>query len=244
MQKLYVEGTHNVRDMGGYTTDDGKTTKIGMLIRSGNLDKLPEVAQQQLIDYGVKTIVDLRSEWEQKHYPNVFTEASQMKYYNLPLVSDTLSNNEAWQAVENDYTELHELYIKYLEWCQPQIVSIITTIADADSAIILHCHAGKDRTGIIAALLLSSVGVSDTAISQDYSLTGGEIPHLIAEWRDYYLSKGRDIAQIEREVATKPETMMSMLKYIEDTYGSMTAYLESCGVTSSTLMKLREKFLE
>jgi protein-tyrosine phosphatase len=244
MQKLYVEGTYNVRDLGGCITTDGKTIKTGMLIRSGNLDKLPEAAQQQLIDYGVKTIVDLRDEWEQKLYPNVFTRASQIIYHNVPLLGAALSNNEAWQAVESDYIELHELYIKYLEWCQPQIASIITTIADADSGIVFHCHAGKDRTGIIAALLLSSIGVSDTVISQDYSLTSGEIPHLIAEWREYQLNKGGDMTQFERDVASKPQTMMSMLKYIKDSYGSTTAYLQSCGVTASTLLKLHEKFLE
>lgn len=244
MQKLHIEGTYNIRDLGGYTAKDGKTTKAGILIRSGNLDNLPQASQQHLIDYGVRTIVDLRDEWEQRHYPNVFTEASQVTYHNVPLLGDALSNNEAWYAVKDDYVELHELYTKYLEWHQPQIAKIITTIADADSVTLFHCHAGKDRTGIITALLLSAVGISDTAIAQDYSLSSGAIAHLVAEWRKYNLNDERDIAQFERDVSSKPKTIMSMMAYINQTYNTTTAYLHSCGVLDSMLTKLHQKFLE
>lgn len=244
MQKLQIKGTYNVRDLGGYITEDGKTTKVGMLIRSGNLDKLPQASQQQVIDYGVRTIIDLRNEWEQRHYPNVFTVASQITYHNLPLLGDALTNNEAWQAVKDDYVERHELYIKYLEWHKSQIATIITTIVNADSATMFHCHAGKDRTGIITALLLSIVGICDTAIAQDYSLSSSEIAHLIAEWREYNLKNGHDMAQFERDVVSKPQTIMSMMAYIKETYGTTAAYLQSCGVLDSTLTKLHQKFVE
>jgi protein-tyrosine phosphatase len=244
MRSITVNGTYNVRDLGGYETAHGTQTKWRMLIRSGNLDKIPVSSQQQLIDYGVATVIDIRDEWEAVHYPNVFANSTDIKYRNLPLIGDTLSNDETWQRDSENYNQLSELYITYLEHCKSQIKAIFTAISEGESGIIFHCHAGKDRTGIITALLLSSLGVRDHDIAEDYSQSHQQITHLIAEWREYALQKERDMKQFEVKVASSPETIIEMLNYIQQKYSSTAGYLQSCDISDSVINRLQAHFTE
>lgn len=232
-----------MRDLGGYRTATGQQTRSNLLIRSGNLDKLTVDARKQLEAYGVKSIVDVRDEWEVDHYPNAFASVPTVDYHNLPLLGDALSNDEAWQQTSKDYVHLHELYIKYLEQCKVQIARIITKIVESDAITICHCHAGKDRTGIIIALILSMVGVSHEDIAHDYSLSRQEIEHLVQEWRDYAIETGRDLAKVERGASSTQQTMLTMLDYIEQEYDSTEHYLQTCGVSSVTIAQLNSRFL-
>jgi protein-tyrosine phosphatase len=243
MPHLTVSGTWNVRDPGGFKTRTGKIVKAGVILRSGNLDKLPDTSQQQLIDYGVQTIIDIRDEWEAENYPNVFINSPTVTYRNVPFLGDALSGDQTWQTETSDFTHLHELYIKYVQRCQPQIANIMTAIAESDSVVMVHCHAGKDRTGIIAALLLSLVDVPDDVIAEDYSLSSAQISHLIKEWRAYNLEKGRDMRKFERKVASEPETILRTLQFVRDTFDSTEAYLSHCGVSDATLTELKQQLL-
>ena len=243
MRELDIAGTYNVRDLGGYATLSNGVLTYHALIRAGNLDKLTEASQQQILDYGVKTIIDVRDEWEAKHYPNPFENSATVSYHNLPLIGDVLSNDETFQAETSDYLELHEWYSKYIDRCQAQIAQILSTIADSDTGILIHCHAGKDRTGIIIALMLASIGVSNEVIAEDYVLSHQDIQHLITDWRTYAESKGYDMAQFERENATLPETILTMLAHIEDNFGSVDTYLQHCGLSREQLNLLKTKFL-
>jgi protein-tyrosine phosphatase len=244
MQSITVTGTYNVRDLGGYITVHGTQTKRQMLIRSGNLDKIPVSSQRQLIDYGVTTVIDIRDEWEAEHYPNVFANSSTIKYLNLPLIGDALSNDETWQRESENYIFLHELYINYLERCKSQIKAIFTAISQSKSTTIFHCHAGKDRTGIITALLLSSLGVQDHDIAEDYSLSNQQITHLIADWREYAVQKGQDMKHFEVKIASSPETIIEMLNYIQKKYGSTAGYLQSCDISDDVINQLQGHFTE
>lgn len=244
MRGLSVKGSYNTRDTGGLKTSDGTVTQHKILIRSGNLDKVTEDGQKYLLDYGLKTIIDLRDEWENEYYPNVFEHSDRVSYHNLPLIGDELSHDSDWQHETDLYVELHELYIKYIEGCQVQIGKIIATIAESETGIIVHCYAGKDRTGIIMALLLASIGVSDDDIVADYALSYGQIQHLVKEWREYAIENGRDLEQLERDAGSKPETMIQMLKHIRQKYGSVRQYLIDCGVSEARLQQIKAKFVE
>lgn len=244
MRELDILGTYNTRDLGGYITQSNKIIKYCALIRSGNLDKLPKNSQQMIIQYGVQTVIDVRDEWEAEHYPNPFQGSEEVHYYNLPLIGNALSNDDNIQIYTRDYRDLDELYIKYIERCKSQIGQIISTIIDSEIGILIHCHAGKDRTGIITALILSVIGISDDDIANDYALSNQNIQHLIAEWRVYEQSKGRDMEQFERNNASKPETIITMLDYIRGTYGSLDDYLRHCGLNTQQLNDLKMKFLE
>jgi len=244
LHTINVTGTYNVRDLGGYRTTTGSQTKGHMMLRSGNLDKIPISSQKQLIDYGIRTVIDIRDEWEAENYPNVFVDSSQINYLNLPLIGDRLSNDVRWRSETENYVHLHELYIHYLEHCQIQIANIFTAIVQSKIATLFHCHAGKDRTGLMTALLLSAVGVANHDIAMDYSLSSQQIPHLIHEWRQYAIKHGQDMEQFDRKVASKPETMLEMLNFIQNQYDNTVTYLHSCGISNTIVEQIQERFLE
>lgn len=241
MSQLAVEGTYNIRDLGGLLTSDGQSIKHRTLLRSGNLDKLPESSQQALIDYGVKTVIDLRDEWETEFYPNVFENSDLVSYHKLPLIGEALSNDADWQRDSGDYVELHDLYINYIDRCQAQIGAIISTIAERETAILIHCYAGKDRTGIIVALILASLGVSEKTIAEDYALSYGNIQHLVQEWRQYAIENGRDLEQVERDASSSPRTIVEVIRHINKKYGSVDDYLKECGISIAKLQNLKNK---
>jgi len=242
-REISISGAYNVRDLGGYSAEDGTPTRWRTLIRAGNLNELDASARQQVLDLGVKTIIDLRDEWEVESYPHVFAQSSELHYTNLPLIGNALSQDDTWKAEMHSYETLAELYIKYLECCRSQIRAIITIVAERLPGVLFHCHAGKDRTGIIAALLLSAVGVSDEQIAADYALTNKQIRQLVDEWRAYAQKQGSDMQVFERDVTAAPETMINMLAYLRETYGGSTPYLENCGVASEHLAKLKSAFV-
>jgi protein-tyrosine phosphatase len=244
LSTIHVVGTYNVRDLGGLPTSTGRQTRLHRIVRSGNLDKIPLASQEQLLTYGVATIVDIRDEWESANYPNVFQHSSRVMYHNLPLLGDALSNDATWKSESEEYEYLHELYIKYLERCQNQIAGIFTAIAEGESITLFHCHAGKDRTGLIAALLLSVVGVANHDIAEDYRLSDTQITHLIDEWRQYALQHGQDMERFDRKVQSVPQTIIETLRYVQNEYGDTSHYLQTCGVSRASLTRLQERFLE
>ncbi len=239
---LEIDGGYNLRDLGDYPTRHQRFTRRRVLIRGGNLDKVSDAGQQQLLDYGVRTIIDLRDEWEVEKYPTLFSQKRPINYLNLPLIGARLADDAAWTALAQDVS-LATWYVRYVEHCQIQIGEIIAAVAESPAATLFHCHAGKDRTGIIAALLLGAVGVSKQAIIEDYVQTSSQITHLTEAWRAYAVQNGHDLERLKRESASEPETMHSLLNYLHEQYGGVTGYLKTCGVSVKHLERLRTQFV-
>ncbi len=228
---LKVEGGVNVRDLGGYLTKDGYTTRWRTLIRSAGLDHITDKGQRQLLDYGVKTIVDLRDDREVIDYPDVFAHGNHAHYVNLPLSPSGFASG-------TDYAHLGELYCQYLSAFQVNIGKIIAAIAESEAGILFHCAVGKDRTGIVSALLLDLVGVPVEVIAEDYALTTPQIAPMVAEWRVNALQKGHNMVHFERDVAADAELMLHMLKVLNEDYGGAAQYLQTCRVTPQQLTRL------
>lgn len=238
---LQLEGTLNVRDLGGYPTTDGRWTRWRYLVRADNLDQLIPVAQQQLLDYGVALVIDLRTSKELIAYPNLLAGSSEVVYYHLPLYDDELIERlDEWETLA-DCNRLT------LEICQPQILTIFEAISDSNSdrAILFHCASGKDRTGLIAGLLLDLAGVPHELIAEDYSLSAGYLEPRITRWRQAAKNSGKDMLRFELEVSSDPNTMLDTLGYLQNQYGGTANYLtESCGVSSRLVEQLRANLLE
>ncbi len=243
-RNLVVEGSYNVRDLGGYATVDGHHTRWKVLVRAGSLDQVSAAGCQYLIDYGIKTVIDLRDEWEVEDFPNVFAQVASVQYVNLPLIGNPLSQDERWKAGSETFSRLDEFYIYYLAHCQRQISSIIGAVTESGGGTIFHCYAGKDRTGLIAALVLGAMGVTTTDIAEDYAQTSQHIRHLVAQWQDYAVKNGYDLGKLERDSGAAAETMMNTLDYLTEHYGGARDYLMGCGVNESQLAALRERFVE
>lgn len=235
IRHIDVEGSWNVRDLGGYATADGRVTRWGRVIRAGNLDKVTAAGQQKLVDYGVKTIIDLRDLQEVTDYPDVFAASTVVRYQHVPIARD---------GYNDGYVTLKELYCNYCDGFQPSIGTIVGAIAESEPGVLFHCFAGKDRTGIIAALLLGAVGVPDDVIAEDYALTRERITMLHESWRTWAMQQGQDMERFEHDISAEAATMLETLRHIHHRYGGVGNYLSTCGVTEQQVEKLRDLLIE
>ncbi len=235
-RQIEVEGGFNIRDLGGYPTKDGRFTRWHTLIRSGNLDRITPAGQQRLLDYGLKTVIDLRDETEVRDYPDVFAEVDTVDYVNLSLSRNGFAHNAA-------YAHLGELYGQYLGAFQENIGRIVSAISESETAVLFHCAVGKDRTGLISALLLDLAGVPAQVIADDYALTALSIAPVIAEWRKNAQQNGHDLEHFERDVAAEADSMLHLLKLLDTEYGGAANYLRQCHVTDQQLTQLQTRLI-
>ncbi|MEX2598803.1 MAG: tyrosine-protein phosphatase, partial [Dehalococcoidia bacterium] len=144
---LPLPDTHNFRDVGGYETAGSGHIRWRTLFRSDSLHRLDSDAQQEIVSLGVRTIVDLRHLRETEQQPNAFAASRDVRYLNAPIV--------AFPAPKRLAESLEELNRVWLEHCQDQIAGVFARLGEPDAfPSVVHCAIGKDRTGLIIALLL------------------------------------------------------------------------------------------
>ena len=232
------EGCHNARDVGGYPAADGRRVQSGALLRSDNLCRLTAVGRQQLIDAGVLTIVDLRSENELEVDPPPYGAntgpGSLPLYLNLPVLDyddqDTMARLRRVRSMGEDYCVL-------IDGFRRGIGRILQAIADAPpGGVLVHCHAGKDRTGIVVALLLALVGVPDEVIVADYAASQ---EHLWPAW------EAQQRAGMGGAVPPRapPEAMVELLGCLEREYGGAAGYMRAAGLDEESIGRLRERLI-
>lgn len=236
---IRLEGAHNVRDVGGYPTLDGRMTQWRRLLRADSLHRLTADDQQRLRDYGVRTIIDLRLPFEVKHNPNVFARANDVRYLNLPLITERSET-----SIESRARSVAELYRLMLEECQEPIYRTLATMAEAEAPVLVHCFVGKDRTGLITALALGAAGVPVETIADDYALSAPLTMSLIAEIRATLIRLGYDTARFDRLSPAPREAMMATMTYLNEQYGGVESYLVAIGLTDAQRDKLRRLLLE
>lgn len=235
---LAIEGTFNLRDLGGYPLAGGRT-RWRRLLRSDGLHRLGEEGISSLLAEGVATVIDLRRHEECRVQPNPFADSPAVAYYNVSLF-DQLA-----PGAMSDQDVLYDLYIQALVRRQEAIAQVLRMIADAaEGTVLFHCTAGKDRTGIIAALLLAIAGVETATIIEDYALTKARIAPLISVFLDEAAARGTDIETFRPLLACEPQTMAETMAYIAETYGSVEAYLAAIGLTPVTIGRLRSRLVE
>ncbi|MBO9326889.1 MAG: tyrosine-protein phosphatase [Roseiflexus sp.] len=234
-----LEGAHNVRDVGGYMTVDGRITRWRRLLRADSLHHLTIEDQQRLRAYGVRTIIDLRLPFEVAHNPNVFAKAHDVHYTNLPLITERSET-----SIESRASSVSELYCLMLDECQEPIRQILATIAEADAPVLVHCFVGKDRTGLITALALRATGVPVETIADDYALSEALTVALLAEIRAMLIRLGYDVTRFDRLSPAPREAMIATMAYLDERYGGIETYLTSIGLTDAQLAGLRRLLLE
>uniref|UniRef100_UPI00403FAB0C tyrosine-protein phosphatase n=1 Tax=Candidatus Enterococcus willemsii TaxID=1857215 RepID=UPI00403FAB0C len=225
--RLPLENTYNTRELGGYQTSNGMTAWKTFL-RSDDLKNLSENDLQFLVDYGVSTVIDLRGEKENQEGPH--PKESSFYYYNIPLASENAVNMELPLA---DF-RFEDFYIQMLLDKQSGIRQIFTILAEAPNAVLFHCAAGKDRTGVVAALILGSVGVSNADIIANYQITH--------TYLSVNPSFAKSLAPMTELLRSDAEVMASTLAFIEQTFESIPAYLRQIGVTEDELAAIERKF--
>jgi len=246
-QRLNWDACYNARDLGGYDTHVGAPTRWRSIVRADGLFRLTSEGMQSLVDYGIRTIIDLRSGDELAKNPNPFANSACPKniitYTNLPALDE--SDREGMIAL-NAADAPRENYIFMLTRFRRNFAAVVRAIAEAEpGGIVVHCHAGKDRTGVVSALLLSLVGVPAEAIAADYALTDHYLQPYYDEIRaNNATSDPAKRERLEQWLVSPPETMLGVLSYLNKQHGGARAYLLSTGLTPGELNRVRDRLQE
>ena len=239
-----LEAVHNFRDLGGYPTIDGRTTKWRTLFRADGLYRLTPQDAQTVIDLGVQTVIDLRTSNEVKTRGTFPVKQFPVNFYHLPIIDATWNNGDT-PVIEDVVEFLVWAYREMLDHASEKFADAIKLIATQDVLpAVFHCAAGKDRTGMLAAFVLSILGVPDEIISADYGKTAEGMKRLI-EWAKV---KQPELADAyanmpARFSASDPRAMTTVLDGLNLKHGSVQNYLREIGIDEKTFATLRADLL-
>ena len=167
---LEWEGLFNARDLGGLAAAGGRTTRRGALVRSENLDRLAPAGWQRLREHGVRTVVDLRN--HDQGAAALDDAVTGVRTVRVPLEGDHELDPEFWRVYEPELSCTPLYYRPFLERLPQRAAAVVAVIADAEQGgVLVHCAAGRDRTGLVVALLLALVGVDAAIIAADHELS-------------------------------------------------------------------------
>jgi protein-tyrosine phosphatase len=235
-----LEGAVNVRDLGGLPTVDGGSTLPGRLLRSENLQDLTPADVDRLVkEIGVTTVVDLRTTGElEVEGPAPLDAVASVRHVHRPVL---LELGSATKAISDALLVVTGHYLGYLEERPEEVTGALRDIATAEGAAIVHCAAGKDRTGVIVAMALTAAGVEPEEIVADYMATADRIEAIIERLR-----QSRTYAQdmSARPVAAhtpRAETMRAFLEQLDARYGGLPRWLAGNGFTHDEYSLLRAK---
>ena len=243
----------NLRDLGGYSTTDGRKTRWRTFLRSAGMTQLTSDDQQVMLDNGVGAVVDLRSHQNIKEAPNPFADHDDVTYHHFDFWGDSVDDFKSSRASLTQEEKLADLYRMGFTACEEIIGEIMSTIADAGThATVFHCAAGKDRTGMVAALLLGLARVPHETIVADYALTEKYLDSLL---RDHTNPDPMFIPEEENPDpngvslplyfhSCLPGTMALALDFLDERYGSIEGYVRKIGLSDAQIQKLRSKFVE
>jgi protein tyrosine/serine phosphatase len=249
-----LEGAVNVRDLGGLPTVDGGTTVPGRLLRSENLQELSPADIARLVkEIGVTTVVDLRTTGElEVEGPAPLDAVPAVRHVHHPVLKELGNSTQAVSEAllvtkveqdraryPDDITTGH--YLGYLEERPDEVTGALRDIATADGAAIVHCAAGKDRTGVIVALALTVAGVEPDAIVADYAATGDRIEAILGRLRRSR-TYAKDLS--ERPVQAhlpRAGTMRAFLEQLDVRYGGLPRWLAGNGFADDEFSLLRDK---
>ena len=253
-KRIPLETLVNTRELGGWSAGPGKVTKYGVFLRTDCPIGISEKDKKFLMDYGVTLSIDLRGVDEVESTPSGMKDVPGHTYIHCPISEEhriIKSNDEEKEAPPPPPAELPkdfnfgDTYVEILETGKPWAKKVIELCANWDGVVMFHCFIGKDRAGIIAALLLGAAGVCDTDILMDYSASMSCLrPKFLKMGTDFLPKKGGRPDFSWGFFGSVPETMETALCHMNEKYGGVAGYLKDCGVSEETLAKLRSKFVE
>lgn len=242
MRDLVWDGCLNVRDLGGLPIEDGASTRFGSVIRADSVGLLTPDGWQALVESGVTRIVDLRGQVEIDDDP---PRGVDIEVVHAPVLDHF--DEEAWEEIRllSDAAPSHAaatelVYLRFLEHCRPTLVRAVEAIATAQGPVVFHCHGGKDRTGLVAAMLLRTAGVPVEVIAEDYALSGIRLEPRHRRWLAD-AEGDAERARLERITATPGEAMRAVLEAVDRDYGGVEQYLLDGGLAPETLAAVRRR---
>ena len=242
MQRLIaLEGCLNFRDVGGYPTADGRRVRWRRVFRSDALCALtPDDVGRLRDEIGLATVVDLRSTAELRADGDGPLLRAGLVHHHLPLFDgDAVRPEDASMPVT-----LADRYWLLAQYAKARIARVLTVLAESSAPAVYHCAAGKDRTGVISAIVLGVLGVPDDLIVADYAATKENLDAIVER-----LMATRSYAKVLESLPpdtlhAEAETMVAVLERIRDEYGDMRGFASAAGVTPDALEALRSGLIE
>lgn len=233
----------NVRDLGGLPTVDGHTVRRGRVFRADGVQRLREDDLETARGLGLRTVIDLRTPAEIQRGGRFPVETYPVAWHSLPMMSRMWSEDDL-VATTGAANFLRDRYLAMLADGASSLAEIVGLVAAGQPALF-HCAAGKDRTGVVAAVLLGLVGVEREAIVADYHATAGAM----AAFVDWLMTEYPD--QIDAMTSQPPEyleapaeAMSGFLDVVDDRWGSMEGLADHLGVPATTVTRLRNTLLD
>jgi protein-tyrosine phosphatase len=240
---VFWDGCLNVRELGGLPTEGHRLTRSKAILRADSIHKLTKAGWEELLSYGVSRIIDLRFHSELAQDP---PRDLPIGVVHVPVLPELDSDH--WQeidaisdAAKDVVVATRSTYLEFLERFRPRFAEAVQAIADApDGTVVIHCVGGKDRTGLVSALVLRVAGVSVADVATDYALSEANLRDETAEWIELAeTEKERRIRQ--RRSQTPAGAMVGVLEELERRYGSVESYLLAGGATRETLERIRAR---
>jgi protein-tyrosine phosphatase len=239
---LVWDGLLNVRDLGGHPTEDGGETRFERVVRADTVRRLSNEGWRALRDYGIRTIVDLRTDGELQADPPAELP---VKAVHVPFLEEDeevfREVEEAAAAAPDQAASTRAVYLIFLERFRSNVAAAITAIAEAPAGgVVVHCMGGKDRTGLATALLLRMSGVGIDDIAADYALS----EERLKPRHDAWIAEAETEAERERLrriIATPAESMVGVLEELERRYGTVEDYLRAGGAPADIGERVRAR---
>ncbi len=248
MRHVPLEGNLNLRDLGGYPSARGGTVRHGCLFRSDELHALTDADLETVAGLGVRVVFDLRNDEERRLKPNRLWDGVELHEretasHEATNAGRTLADDivSGWTGVADD-DQFAGVYIDLLTRLAPEMRRIVDLALDSgERPLLFHCAAGKDRTGIAAAILLGLLGVDDQTILDDYELTTEySTPKRLAEVAHLIEKHGADGDQIRAFISARRPVLAKTLDHLHATWGDFDGYaLEVLGVDAHVPDRLR-----
>jgi len=242
---------NNFRDGGGYATTDGQRMRTGRLYRSGTVDGARNGDLDTLETIGLKTIVDLRAPTEKKKELPTITGARRI---DVPIELENRTREKIQPLMTKRGAEgevidiLKQMYRDLADEAWPQAGQLFQILLSAEAyPVLIHCRAGKDRTGFMCALVQQAVGVERAAVFQDYLKTNDHFqpvtPRIERMMRIFSLGR-LQMENVRASLSAREEYLQAALDQIERNHGGMTAYLARCGMREDEIEALRGLLVE
>lgn len=263
IEKIELKKTRNMRDMGGLPTTDGKVIKHGKLIRSGRLSKLPVATVDALVSMNIDNIVDLRTPREiAAHLPTIIGNA---EYHYIPLtatmqpeLSDSkymskemyAQSKRAKKKLGSYENYMHAMY-KFIVFdpdSMQKLKTVFNLFVAEENCLVFHCNSGTDRTGVVAMLLESVLGMDRDTIVEDYMASRRALQRR-RNLQKFAMKLVPGFYKLKKllyaQMVPRPQYITQLMDEIETRYGTVAEYVKKgLGVTDDDIKILKEKYLE
>jgi protein-tyrosine phosphatase len=244
-RSIELGGVFNFRDLGGYETSSGRSVRWRQLFRADGLDRLTTDDLDVLEPIALRSVIDLRSTPEIERNGRFPVETYPVAWHHLSIVDTTWERDNTLPKDLGPTEFLVHAYDKMLTEGAPRFVAAFELLAAADALpAVFHCAAGKDRTGLLAALVLGAIGVDSDTIVHDYALTEAAMPRFIEAMKLRYPERVAQMSTVPAGyMAATPEAMELTLRSLIADHGSLRGFVRDIGVTDDVVERLEATLL-